>query len=95
VLLTVLVTLHKTVTLFKSTSSLTLYIRRGDLVVRKCADVTPLTYMHTIAYYSRFISEGEPEASQINHRDTFYQNDLAIRNTADVTGGKPSDHSLS
>jgi hypothetical protein len=35
-------------------------------------------------YYSHFIAEGVAEASQL------YQNYLAMRNTADVTSGKPS-----
>jgi hypothetical protein len=43
-------------------------------------------YVHT----SSFIPEGVAEASQIFlETPTFYQNDLATRNTADVTGGKP------
>jgi hypothetical protein len=46
--------------------------------------------LHT--YYSRFITEGVAETSQIPETPTFYQNDnerLAMRNTADVTDGKP------
>jgi hypothetical protein len=42
--------------------------------------------MHT--YHTRFIPEGVAEASQILLL-TFYQNYLAMSNTADVTGGKP------
>jgi hypothetical protein len=44
------------------------------------------SYIHT--YHSRFISVGVAEASQIFVRDTFYQNYLAMRNAADMTGGK-------
>jgi hypothetical protein len=43
--------------------------------------------IHT--YHSHFIPEGLAEASQIFLRDThFLPNYLAMRNTADVTGGK-------
>jgi hypothetical protein len=43
-----------------------------------------------VEYHSRFISKRVSERSQIFLRDTlFYQNNLARRNTADVTGGKP------
>jgi hypothetical protein len=47
------------------------------------------TYINT--YHSRFIPEGVAETSQIflQMAPTLYQNDLAMRNTADVTGGKP------
>jgi hypothetical protein len=45
------------------------------------------TNIHT--YHSCLIPEGLAEASQIFLRDADYQNDLAIRNTAEVTGGKP------
>jgi hypothetical protein len=39
--------------------------------------------------HSRFIPKGVAETSQIFLRDTYvYQNQLAMRNTADVTGGK-------
>jgi hypothetical protein len=41
------------------------------------------SFVHT--YHSRFIPEGVAESFHIS----FYQNYLAIRNTADVTGGKP------
>jgi hypothetical protein len=41
------------------------------------------TGVHIHTYHSRLIPEGVAEAS------TFYHNDLAMRNTADVTGGKP------
>jgi hypothetical protein len=44
-------------------------------------------YIHT--YHSRFISEGVAEASQIFLRHTHVLPKLAMRNTADVTGGKP------
>jgi hypothetical protein len=40
-------------------------------------------------YHSRVIPEGVAVASQIIPRDAFYQNDLSMRNTADVIGGKP------
>jgi hypothetical protein len=40
-------------------------------------------------YHSRLISEGVAEAFQIFLPDaSFYQNDIALRNTLDVTGGK-------
>jgi hypothetical protein len=46
------------------------------------------TYIHT--YHPRFIPEGVAETSQRFLRDThFHQNCLAMRNLADVTGGKP------
>jgi hypothetical protein len=52
------------------------------------------TYIHT--YYSRFILEGVPDASQILKPNQityysllqFYQNYLPMRNTVDVKGGK-------
>jgi hypothetical protein len=47
---------------------------------------TALGIIHT--YRSRFIPEGVAEASQLSETPTFYQNYLATRNTADVTGGK-------
>jgi hypothetical protein len=41
-------------------------------------------------YHYRLIPEWVAEASQIFLRDAhFFQNDLAMRNTADVAGGKP------
>jgi hypothetical protein len=44
--------------------------------------------IHT--YHSRFIPEGVAEASQIFFRGTHVlPKYLAMRNTADVTGGKP------
>jgi hypothetical protein len=51
-------------------------------------------YIQTNTYHSRFISEKVAEVSQIYLRDgyyvgTFHQKLLAMRNTADVTGGKP------
>jgi hypothetical protein len=45
------------------------------------------TYIHT--YHSRFILERVAEVSQIFLRDTHLLPKLAMRNTADVTGGKP------
>jgi hypothetical protein len=50
------------------------------------------TSFYTISYHSRLISKKGAEVSQVFLREptpTFYQNDLAMRNTADVTGGKP------
>jgi hypothetical protein len=49
--------------------------------------------IHT--YHSRFIPEGVAEVSQGDTK--FYQYYLAMSNTVDVTGGKPStsDRSLS
>jgi hypothetical protein len=47
--------------------------------------------MYINTYLSRYILEGVAEVSQIFLRDTHvYQNYLAMRNTADVTGGKPT-----
>jgi hypothetical protein len=50
------------------------------------------TYIQT--YHTRFIPEEVAEASKIFFRDapTFYQNHLAMRNTADLTCGKPIAH---
>jgi hypothetical protein len=46
------------------------------------------TLIHT--YHSRFIPEGVAEAWRYcSETPMFYQNYLAVRNTADVTGGKP------
>jgi hypothetical protein len=45
------------------------------------------TYIHT--YYSRVVPEGVTDASQIFFRDTHVLPKLFMRNTADVTGGKP------
>jgi hypothetical protein len=45
---------------------------------------TILTY--TVTYHLRFILEAVAEASET---PTFYQNYLAMSNTADVMGGKP------
>jgi hypothetical protein len=39
-------------------------------------------YIHK--YHSPFVSKGIVQTSQIFLRDTLYQNDLAMRNTADV-----------
>jgi hypothetical protein len=50
---------------------------------------TVFIYIHT--YHLRFILEGAAETSQIFLRDTFYQNYIAMSNTAYVTGGKPID----
>jgi hypothetical protein len=50
-------------------------------------DTTRDVSIHT--YIPWFIPEGVAEASQIFLRDTFYQHYLAVRNTADVTSGKP------
>jgi hypothetical protein len=45
---------------------------------------TPTMY----TYHSRFIPEGAAEASQISpEMPVFYQNYLAMSNTADVTSG--------
>jgi hypothetical protein len=46
-----------------------------------------ITYIHT--YHSCFIPKGVAEASQIFLQDTYYQNYLAVSNTADVTSGNP------
>jgi hypothetical protein len=49
-----------------------------------------ISYIPT--YHSRFIPEGVAEVSQIFLRDTHVlpkKKKLAMRNTADVTGGKP------
>jgi hypothetical protein len=45
--------------------------------------------IHIHTYHSRFIPEGVAEVSQIFLRDTHILPKLAMRNTADVTGGKP------
>jgi hypothetical protein len=48
-------------------------------------------YIHLYLYFHlRLIPEGVAEASQIRAL-SYYQNDLATWNTADVTGGKPID----
>jgi hypothetical protein len=39
-------------------------------------------------HHPRFIPEGIVKSSQILQYTNIYQNDLALRNTADVTGGK-------
>jgi hypothetical protein len=53
-----------------------------------CSQVIAVyTYINT--YHSRFIPEGVAELSQIFLRDTYVLSKLAIKNTADVTGGKP------
>jgi hypothetical protein len=49
------------------------------------------TYIHKYigtTYPRSFIPEGVAEASHSTETPTFYQNDLAMRYTADVTGGK-------
>jgi hypothetical protein len=44
---------------------------------------------NSVSYDLRFIPEGVAETSQIFLRDAhFYQNYLAMRNTADVTSGE-------
>jgi hypothetical protein len=49
--------------------------------------VVPNNLIHT--YLSRFIPESVADTSQISSATpSFYQNDLAMRNTADVSGGK-------
>jgi hypothetical protein len=40
-------------------------------------------------YHSRLIPKGVAEESQILETPTSYQNDLSMRDTSDVTGGKP------
>jgi hypothetical protein len=44
---------------------------------------------YSYTYHSRFIPGRVAESSQIFLTPTFYQNYLAMSNTADVTGGKP------
>jgi hypothetical protein len=39
-------------------------------------------------YHPRFIPDGVVKSSQILQYTNIYQNDLAMRNTADVTDGK-------
>jgi hypothetical protein len=54
------------------------------------------TYIHT--YHLRFIPEGQRHLRYTSETRTFYQNDIAMRNTTEVTGSKsvaPSDRSLS
>jgi hypothetical protein len=46
-------------------------------------------YYNRHTYHSRFIPEGVAEVSQIFLRDTHVLSKLVMRNTADVTGGKP------
>jgi hypothetical protein len=46
------------------------------------------TSRYTLTYHSCFIPERVAEVSQ-NFLQDIYQNYLVIRNTADVTGGKP------
>jgi hypothetical protein len=50
-----------------------------------------LLFKYIYTYHSRLISKGVVEASQIFlwERLTFNQNYLAMRNTADLTSGKP------
>jgi hypothetical protein len=61
-------------------------------IVSLRSDVTifypPVFYIHTYIH-SRLMPEGVAMAPQILPKYRFYQNDLAISNTADVTGGKP------
>jgi hypothetical protein len=47
--------------------------------------VTYIPLTHLFIYYPK----GVAEASQSSETSTFYQNDLAMMNTADVTGGEP------
>jgi hypothetical protein len=48
-----------------------------------------ITKVQKHIYHTLFIPKGEAEPSQIFQTPTLYQNDLAMRTTADVTGGKP------
>jgi hypothetical protein len=64
----------------------------NELLIRGTAKTTSIifariSYIHT--YHSRFIPGGVAEVSQIFLRDTHVLPKLAMRNTADVTGGKP------
>jgi hypothetical protein len=46
--------------------------------------------MYTLDYIlTLYLEERVAETSQIYPRDTFYQNDLVMKNSEDVTGGKP------
>jgi hypothetical protein len=54
-----------------------------------------VNYLFIHTHHSRFIPEGVAEESQIFETPTFYQNYLAMRNNADVIGGKPIAVSLS
>jgi hypothetical protein len=46
-------------------------------------------YIHTYIPLTLYPRRGSRGISDIAPRPTFYQNYLAVRNTADVTGGKP------
>jgi hypothetical protein len=56
--------------------------------------VLPLVRFIFYTYHSCFIPEGIAEAYQKFLRDPFFQNYLIMKNTADVTGGKPIAVSL-
>jgi hypothetical protein len=66
--------------------------RRKVKTVRKLTDFM-LAFAVLQAYHSRFIPEWIADLRRdlryFSEITTFYQNDLAVRNTADVTGGKP------
>jgi hypothetical protein len=47
------------------------------------------TYIHTYIPLTLYPRRGSIGFSDIAPRPTFYQNYVAVRNTADVTGGKP------
>jgi hypothetical protein len=58
------------------------------MMMMKLGIVSLTQLLHT--YHSRFIPEGVAEVSRYSSEThTFYQNLIAMRNTADVTGGKP------
>jgi hypothetical protein len=48
-----------------------------------------LSYIHTYIPLTLYTRRGSRGISDIASRPTFYQNYLAVRNTADVTDGKP------
>jgi hypothetical protein len=64
-------------------------LHTGAMLILKCFYIH---YIHT--YHSRFIPKGVAEVFQIFFRDTHVLPMLAMRNTADVTGGKPIAVSL-
>jgi hypothetical protein len=72
---------------------LTLYPQSGSRGISdKLSSKTPMFYQNDLnTYHSCFIPVGVTE--DISHilpkRGIFYQNYLAIRNIADITGGKP------
>jgi hypothetical protein len=51
---------------------------------------TLIAIKNTYTYHSRFIPEGERHLRYTSKIPIFYQNELAMRNTEDVTGGKPA-----